>query len=71
MAHRILLKKWSVGQKRLRTTDYVYLVISETRTTSNKPKETIRQIDNEQYDSHTNPCTVYVRMSYQPQLRVS
>jgi len=29
-------------------------VISETRTTSNKPKETIRQTDNEQYVSHTN-----------------
>jgi len=39
--------------------------ISETLTTSNKPKETIRQIDNEQYDSHTNPCTISVRISYQ------
>ena len=37
---------------------YDYLVISETRTTSYKPKETIREIDNEQYDSHTNRCTV-------------
>ena len=41
------------------------LVISETRTISNKSKETIRQIDNVQYDSHTNPCTNYVRVSYQ------
>jgi len=37
-----------MGQKRLRTLIYDYLVISETRTTSNKPKETIRQIENEQ-----------------------
>jgi len=26
--------------------------------------------DNEQYDSHTNPCTIYVRISYQHQLSV-
>ena len=49
---------------------YDYLVISETRTTSNKPKETIRQIGNEQHDSHTNPWTVYVWISYQHQLNV-
>ena len=30
-----------------------------------------KQIDNEQYDSHTNPCTVYVRISYQHQLSVA
>jgi len=36
----------------------------ETRTTSSIPKETIRQIGNEQYDSHTNLYTVYVGISY-------
>jgi len=30
---------------------YACLVISETRTASNKPKERFSQIDNEQYDS--------------------
>jgi len=35
-----------------------------------KPKETIRQTDNKHYDSHTNPCTIYVRISYQHQLSV-
>jgi len=36
--------------------------MSEKRTTSTK---IFRQIDNEKYDSHTNPCTAYVRIAYQ------
>ena len=51
-------ERWSTGQKNWEPLIYDYLVISETRTTSYKPKETIREIDNEQYDSHTNRCTV-------------
>jgi len=37
---------------------YDCLVISEARTTSKLKR--FRQIDNEQYNSHTGPCTVYV-----------
>ena len=61
-------KRSSTGQKDWEHLSYGYLVISETRTTSNEAKETIRQIDNQQYDSHTNPCTGYIRISYQHQL---
>jgi len=33
-------------------------ILSQAKyTISNKPKDKLRQIDNEQCDSHTNPCT--------------
>ena len=41
------------------------------RTASNKPKETVRQIDNESYDWHTNSCTACVSISYQHQRSVT
>jgi len=50
---------------------YYYLWLSCHKRNTHHPKktkETITQMGNEQYDSHTNPFTVYVGISYQHQL---
>jgi len=46
---------------------YGYLDTSETDTSAHQTKERFTQINSKQYHLTTNPCSVYIRLSYEHQ----
>jgi len=68
-SHKKVQPTWTEQSKNLinpRVNLCLSCLLSEKRTTSSKPKGRSGQRQlNEQYDSHINPCTACVRISYQ------